>query len=189
MTSSPVRLRHLGRGRSARIQIHSRFVIGLLSRIFLDCLRFFGILPSEARPGQPRPIEQQLYFMKTIRKQTRNSILVAIGALAAGLTACTTYVDQRPVVYQEPPAVQPAPPPVYAQPTTVEVVIREERDFYEPLSPYGRWEYIGSYGRCWVPAGVDSSWRPYCNGHWESTDAGWYWVSDEPWGWATYHYG
>jgi hypothetical protein len=69
------------------------------------------------------------------------------------------------------------------------VVIRDERDFDEPLSPYGHWEYISSYGRCWVPAGVDPSWRPYCNGHWESTDAGWYWVSDEPWGWATYHYG
>ena len=32
-------------------------------------------------------------------------------------------------------------------------------------------------------------WRPYCNGHWERTEDGWYWVSDEPWGWATYHYG
>src|SRR6266850_8446896 len=29
----------------------------------------------------------------------------------------------------------------------------------------------------------------YCNGHWQRTDAGWYWVSDEPWAWATYHYG
>jgi len=30
-------------------------------------------------------------------------------------------------------------------------------------------------------------WQPYCNGNWQRTDAGWYWVSDEPWAWATYH--
>jgi hypothetical protein len=69
------------------------------------------------------------------------------------------------------------------------VGIRAESDFYEPLSPYGRWEVVGSYGRCWIPGRVDSDWRPYCNGNWQRTDAGWYWASDEPWGWATYHYG
>jgi len=31
------------------------------------------------------------------------------------------------------------------------VEIRAESDFYEPLSPYGRWEVVGSYGRCWRP--------------------------------------
>jgi hypothetical protein len=36
---------------------------------------------------------------------------------------------------------------------------------------------------------VDAEWRPYSHGNWERTDAGWYWASDEPWGWATYHYG
>jgi len=36
---------------------------------------------------------------------------------------------------------------------------------------------------------VEADWRPYCNGSWERTDAGWYWVSDEPWAWATYHHG
>ena len=67
--------------------------------------------------------------------------------------------------------------------------IRVESDFYEPLSPYGRWETVGSYGRCWIPGGVGADWSPYSEGYWQSTDAGWYWVSDEPWGWATYHYG
>jgi hypothetical protein len=69
------------------------------------------------------------------------------------------------------------------------VAIHTESDFYEPLSPYGRWEVVGSYGRCWIPGGVEASWSPYCNGYWQQTDAGWYWASDEPWGWATYHYG
>ena len=71
----------------------------------------------------------------------------------------------------------------------VGVAIHTESDFYEPLSPYGRWEVVGSYGRCWIPNRVEADWRPYSEGYWQRTDDGWYWVSDEPWGWATYHYG
>ena len=69
------------------------------------------------------------------------------------------------------------------------VEIRADSDFYEPLAPEGNWVVVGSYGKCWRPGHVASDWRPYCNGSWERTDAGWYWVSDEPWAWATYHYG
>src|SRR5215831_10233959 len=118
--------------------------------------------------------------MKTIKLlglYKRSLLWAAIPALLAG---CTTYVEHRTVVHEAPPP--PAP--------VVEVaVIHAESDFYEPLTPYGRWEVVGAYGRCWVPARVDPEWRPYCNGHWERTEDGWYWASDEPWGWATYHYG
>jgi Family of unknown function (DUF6600) len=69
------------------------------------------------------------------------------------------------------------------------VSIHATSDFYTPLSACGTWVEVGSYGRCWRPTGVAASWRPYCNGHWEWTDCGWYWVSDEPWAWACYHYG
>jgi hypothetical protein len=69
------------------------------------------------------------------------------------------------------------------------VVIHAETDFYEPLGAHGRWVVVGAYGRCWIPARVETGWRPYSNGYWRHTDAGWYWVTDEPWGWATYHYG
>ena len=69
------------------------------------------------------------------------------------------------------------------------VEIHAESDFYEPLTSYGRWEVVGSYGRCWIPGRVEADWRPYSDGYWQRTDAGWYWASDEPWGWATYHYG
>jgi hypothetical protein len=72
---------------------------------------------------------------------------------------------------------------------TVAVEIHATSDFYEPLTSYGRWQDVGSYGRCWIPGRVEAGWRPYSEGHWQQTDAGWYWVSDEPWGWATYHYG
>lgn len=87
----------------------------------------------------------------------------------------------------------------YAQPSvsvgvnvptpSMNIEIRADSDFYEPLAPQGEWVTIGAYGRCWRPGHVARDWRPYCNGNWELTDAGWYWVSDEPWAWATYHYG
>lgn len=69
------------------------------------------------------------------------------------------------------------------------VEIRAESDFYEPLTSYGRWQVVGSYGRCWIPGRVEADWRPYSDGYWQRTDAGWYWASEEPWAWATYHYG
>jgi hypothetical protein len=67
--------------------------------------------------------------------------------------------------------------------------IRARADFYAPLGAHGVWVDVGPYGRCWRPSGVAVEWRPYSYGHWVWTDCGWYWASDEPWGWACYHYG
>jgi hypothetical protein len=69
------------------------------------------------------------------------------------------------------------------------VQIHAAADFHAPLAPYGSWVVVGSYGRCWHPARLAVEWRPYCYGSWVYTDCGWYWVSDEPWAWACYHYG
>ena len=97
-----------------------------------------------------------------------------------GLAAC--YLDDGPADYGD--AAYGSP---YAD--GADVVIQNDGDFYGPLSAYGTWETVGAYGQCWVPGGVGPDWQPYENGTWVSTDAGWYWESDEPWGWATYHYG
>ncbi|HXS37488.1 MAG TPA: DUF6600 domain-containing protein, partial [Flavipsychrobacter sp.] len=62
--------------------------------------------------------------------------------------------------------------------------------FYDDLSPYGQWVSDGGYGNVWVPYTNDANFRPYCTGgHWAMTDYGNTWVSDYPWGWATFHYG
>jgi hypothetical protein len=61
--------------------------------------------------------------------------------------------------------------------------------FYSNLSPYGRWIQRGGYGWVWEPTHVRVGWRPYTVGRWVNTEYGWTWVSYEPWGWATYHYG
>jgi hypothetical protein len=61
--------------------------------------------------------------------------------------------------------------------------------FYDDLASYGNWIQRPSYGWVWAPREVSSNWRPYQDGHWVWTDDGWTWITDEPYGWATYHYG
>ena len=80
-----------------------------------------------------------------------------------------------------PPAAQPAPPSPDA---TYEA-------FYDALSQYGSWVEMPGYGYVWQPLATvqDFPWRPYTMGHWVYTDDGWTWVSSEPFGWITYHYG
>jgi hypothetical protein len=62
--------------------------------------------------------------------------------------------------------------------------------FYTKLEPYGDWIETDDYGYVYHPREAENNrWRPYTNGRWVYTDAGWTWVSEEPFGWATYHYG
>jgi hypothetical protein len=62
--------------------------------------------------------------------------------------------------------------------------------FYTQLERYGDWRETSDYGYVWQPRQAQSrTWRPYTDGHWVYTEVGWTWVSEEPFGWATYHYG
>jgi len=61
--------------------------------------------------------------------------------------------------------------------------------FYENLESHGNWREVGNYGYVWHPRDVGEDWRPYSDGRWVYTDAGWTWDSNEPFGWAVYHYG
>jgi len=61
--------------------------------------------------------------------------------------------------------------------------------FYDELAPYGQWFTYGTYGWCWSPYRTPFGWRPYSNGAWVYTEVGWTWASNEPFGWATDHYG
>lgn len=61
--------------------------------------------------------------------------------------------------------------------------------FGAPLARIGEWVRLADGRPAWRPGAVDESWRPYRSGSWAWTEAGWYWVSDEPWAWATYHFG
>jgi hypothetical protein len=63
--------------------------------------------------------------------------------------------------------------------------------FYDRLQSDGQWFNDPTYGSVWQPniASSDQNWRPYTDGQWVYTDRGWTWVSNENFGWATYHYG
>jgi hypothetical protein len=59
--------------------------------------------------------------------------------------------------------------------------------FYDQLSPYGTWIDDPVVGQAYIPD--EQGYVPYTNGHWEDTDVGFVWASDEPFAWATSHYG
>ena len=61
--------------------------------------------------------------------------------------------------------------------------------FYSSLGSHGEWISVDAGVYAWRPMRVAAGWRPYWDGRWIWTDDGWYWDSDEPWAWATYHYG
>src|SRR5215469_10356719 len=57
------------------------------------------------------------------------------------------------------------------------------------LDTYGDWDDVGGYGHCWRP-NVSAGWALYQDGYWlNDYPLGLNWVSQEPWGWAPYHYG
>ena len=62
--------------------------------------------------------------------------------------------------------------------------------FYQKLQTGGHWFSDPAYGYVWQPdVATSRDWRPYSDGRWVYTDRGWTWVSNEDFGWATYHYG
>jgi hypothetical protein len=78
--------------------------------------------------------------------------------------------------------VSPLTPGVQAKEVSVEF-------FYDSLDPYGEWIQTADYGFVWHPKEVSEDWRPYTDGSWAYTDAGWTWLSEEPYGAIVYHYG
>ena len=109
--------------------------------------------------------------MKLHATRTTLAALVAVAACA------TPHARADEAVYGEPEG---------------DVAVAEEVDpgtFHDRLSPYGQWDYVAPYGDVWVPNGESVGWRPYSDGRWVLTEYGWTFVSDDPWGWATWHYG
>lgn len=123
-------------------------------------------------------------------------------AAASAATNAAPAVAQKPEgapANAAPSAGTPPPPPADGTPPvavqTVQAPVEAPvavQQFYAPLTPYGTWYQVPTYGWVWQPSAVvvDPGWMPYRHGgRWVWSDAGWYWCSDYSWGWAPFHYG
>ncbi len=120
--------------------------------------------------------EQQRLAQQQADLEARERAIAAREAASSADTAATPRVAQRTedrVASSEPSEA------------------RSYDTFYRKLDPYGAWRESSNYGYVWQPREAQQrrDWRPYTDGRWAYTDAGWTWISDEPFGWATYHYG
>ena len=93
-------------------------------------------------------------------------------------------VEEAPLAWGKTAALQ----------NVVPVALLEAGDhqiFFAELSRFGDWFETSEYGFVWQPADLrtNPAWRPYTRGRWVHSDQGWTWLSDEPFGWAVYHYG
>ena len=125
-------------------------------------------------PQQPQPPPQQVY--------------------QAPPPPQVVYQPEQPWTPPPPPTEQTPPPdyddPVYDDDNSVQVAgdsVPNVDVFYDQLDPYGTWYDDPTYGYVFTPS--QQSYVPYSNGHWKYTDAGLLWVSNDPYGWATDHYG
>ena len=66
----------------------------------------------------------------------------------------------------------------------------EIRYYADDLDGQGDWNYVSECGTwCWCPAGLPAYWRPYWDGRWACYPGGLTWISAEPWGYVTHHFG
>ncbi len=61
--------------------------------------------------------------------------------------------------------------------------------FYSQLAPYGTWIQLDNGLVVWRPLNLQPGWAPYKYGYWIWTNDGWYWHSNDPFGYIVFHYG
>jgi hypothetical protein len=167
----------------------------LLSALLVSCVPpsnspppQYGYGPPPAQPQQPPPYQDPA---QPPPAQPYQPPAQPYQPPAQPYQPPTTY--QPPAPTYQPPVAEPAyQPPI--GPTYVDVAVDPEGSevpsvdvFYDELQPYGSFYDDPSYG--WVFAPSQASYVPYSNGYWKNTDYGFSWVSNDPFGWATDHYG
>jgi hypothetical protein len=65
----------------------------------------------------------------------------------------------------------------------------EIRYYADSLAGHGNWVQVVDVGWCWQPRVAVAGWRPYWRGHWGAYRGGMTWVSYDPFGYLTHHYG
>ena len=140
---------------------------------------------GEAQPAAARAVRPDPAAARALRSDA------AVGAAAVSARRGGSGNRRRPRQPPAPPAERAGRlrGPVYDT-VNVDVAGNDVPSvdvFYNDLAPYGTWYDDPTYG--WVFAPPSPSYVPYSNGHWAYTDYGYTWVSDDPFGWATDHYG
>ena len=124
--------------------------------------------------------------------KTRSLALVA-AALLAGCSTDNYYGDQsgnydNGGYYSQPDQYAGQYDQYNDQPNVNVNVGVSFGSFQRQLSPYGSWSYNSRWGDVWRPRAA--GFRPYFDGYWANTrEYGVVWVSNDPWGDVTTHYG
>ncbi|MFP6878879.1 MAG: DUF6600 domain-containing protein [Roseibacillus sp.] len=114
--------------------------------------------------------------------------------IAAGEEDVEVDGAPRAVVVEENPPLGVAlnlTEPLDGEPVAALLGAKDHQVFFAELGRFGDWFETDEFGFVWQPQALksDPSWRPYTRGRWVNSDQGWTWLSDEPFGWAVYHYG
>jgi len=137
--------------------------------------------------ARERALEQQIEAerLQTARKELdreREALAADRAALEADEPAAALEADE--------PAPNEVPAAELVATERVPVSSDDFSVFYDQLEAHGDWFETPDYGHVFRPqVATDDEWRPYLNGRWVHSDQGWTWASEEPFGWATYHYG
>ena len=153
--------------------------------IFCSCQK------QQTEEERKAEIERQVEERLAAERQAQSQQQLAQGQ--AELDAREKTLSEKERTAESEPVVEASETPLQASRTDTSgnVATASYSTFYRKLDPYGVWRETSSYGYVWQPREAERSrsWRPYANGRWIYTDAGWTWISEEPFGWATYHYG
>ena len=159
--------------------------------VIISLAIFWSCQKQQTEDERKAEIERQVQKRLATERQARSEQQLA--QRQAELDAREKALSEKEKVAESAPVVEASETPLRASRTDASgnVATASYSTFYRKLDPYGVWRETSSYGYVWQPREAERSrsWRPYTNGRWIYTDAGWTWISEEPFGWATYHYG
>ena len=138
-------------------------------------------------------LEEDILFHKTVGpgapeihelRAGSNSLIFSVRYVETGRVLADSSWNRwcldRDIILKEQTAIRSA-----HLPSSLQVYSHE-------LEPYGEWErmkYRSHYYWFWRPVRVSIGWTPFTRGRWNRWHREYVWVSTEPWGWCTHHYG
>jgi hypothetical protein len=139
------------------------------------------------------PLQEDILFHKTVGagapethrlRAGSNSLIFSVRHVETGTALTDTpwnrWCLDRDMILEEQAAIRSA-----HLPSSLQVYSHE-------LEPYGEWErmkYRGYTYWFWRPVHVSVGWTPFTMGWWNRWHQEYVWISTEPWGWCTHHYG